>query len=324
MATLKEIAQLASVSMATASRVLNQDDTLNVTKEVRNEVLRIAQELNYVPPKMRHGKNSQKLVIGVADWHIVRADRPDMRLASLEYMMQTVMEKEDVSFIRLANGIPRQVDGIIAFSTFTEEEMHYLLTQSTKIVFVDSNVMNYEHDTIVMDYEQGLRGLVDYLLDQKEYRSIGYVGGVFTEAGVRIGVRRLSLLKEVFQERNCYQETYFRIGELTKESGYEQTKMLLESGDVPEVLILGNEEVAEGSLQALKEEKYRIPKDVAVVIYKDIETMKTEYPTYTSLHMLPDIVWITAMKMLMEQIQEKRTDMMKVYLPTKLQLGDSA
>ena len=53
MATIKEIAELAKVSPATVSRVLNQDETLTVTAEVRNQILKIAHELNYIPPKMR-------------------------------------------------------------------------------------------------------------------------------------------------------------------------------------------------------------------------------------------------------------------------------
>lgn len=54
MATIKEIAQMANVSMATVSRVLNQDETLAVTPEVRNQIFKIAHELKYIPPKMRH------------------------------------------------------------------------------------------------------------------------------------------------------------------------------------------------------------------------------------------------------------------------------
>ena len=57
MATIKEIAELAKVSPATVSRVLNQDETLNVTAEVRSQILKIAHELNYIPPKMRHAQN---------------------------------------------------------------------------------------------------------------------------------------------------------------------------------------------------------------------------------------------------------------------------
>ena len=84
-------------------------------------------------------------------------------------------------------------------------------------------------------------------------------------------------------------------------------------------------ELVRGTIEeAVKELKYRIPKDVAVVIYRDIETLQTKYPTYTSLRMLPDIVWSTAIKLLLERIIDKRVDSMKVYLPTKLELGDSA
>ena len=49
MATIKEIAELAHVSAATVSRVLNQDETLSVTPEVRNQIFKIAHELKYIP-----------------------------------------------------------------------------------------------------------------------------------------------------------------------------------------------------------------------------------------------------------------------------------
>ena len=62
MATIKEIAELAKVSPATVSRVLNQDETLTVTAEVRNQILKIAHELNYIPPKMRHAQNKTDML----------------------------------------------------------------------------------------------------------------------------------------------------------------------------------------------------------------------------------------------------------------------
>ena len=84
MATIKEIAKLAHVSAATVSRVLNQDETLSVTPEVKNQIIKIAHELKYVPPKMRHAKRDRQIVIGVADWHIVRRDRPDVSITSAD------------------------------------------------------------------------------------------------------------------------------------------------------------------------------------------------------------------------------------------------
>ena len=154
-------------------------------------------------------------------------------------------------------------------------------------------------------------------------RRIG-IGGIYEEDGIQIGFHRLKALQEILQKRGCYDERFFLVGEISRESGYRMVNELLEKGDVPEVLILGSDEIAEGALEAIKQRKYRIPKDIAVVIYRDIKTLETKYPTYTSLRMLPDIVWSTAMKLLLERITGSRKDTMKVYLPTKLEVGDSA
>lgn len=324
MATIKEIAELAHVSPATVSRVLSQDESLVVTQEVRNLVFKIAHELKYVPPKMRHNHTSKKIRIGVADWHIVRKDRPDLHLETLDYNASMISRKMEVQFERILYGEPKQVDGIIAFGPFSEEEMNFLRRQSYVILFVNANQSNYEFDQIIMDYKQGLKDMVHYLMEEKGYRSIGYIGGVYEDDTVCIGVNRIRELKAILQEQGCYEEAAFCVGEISRESGYELAKKLLDTKMMPEVLVFGNDEVAEGALAAMKEQGIRIPKDAAVVIYRDIETLKTQYPTYTSLQMLPDIVWTTATKLLLERIVEGRKDTMKVYLPTRLEIGDSA
>lgn len=86
-----------------------------------------------------------------------------------------------------------------------------------------------------MDYEQGLKDMVHYLLDVKEYRSIGYIGGIYEKDGVRIGTHRLMGLTEILAQRGCYKEHYFCVGEISRESGYRLTRELLETDDVPEV-----------------------------------------------------------------------------------------
>ena len=54
MATLKDIAALAGVSSATASRVLNQDPSLSVTEQTRQRVLDAARELGYRTVQQRY------------------------------------------------------------------------------------------------------------------------------------------------------------------------------------------------------------------------------------------------------------------------------
>ncbi|WP_186423728.1 LacI family DNA-binding transcriptional regulator [Lacrimispora celerecrescens] len=324
MATIKEISQLADVSIATVSRVLNQDDTIVVSPEVKKRIFRIAHELKYVPPRRRHAQKERGIVIGVADWHIIRKDRTNIRLSSLDLIVKSMSGKNDVRFERLDKNQPGQYEGIMAFGVFSEEEMEFLRMQSFAIVFINSDPKDYEYDSIVMDFNKGIHEMLDYLMDQKKYCSVGYIGGIYEEGQVRIGYRRLEGIRGAFMQRGFYEEENFYIGDISRESGYHLAKQAIQSGRLPEAVLLGSEEVAEGALEAFQDAGLRVPKDVAVVIYKDIETLESKWPSYTKVRMFPDIVWQTAIKLLLEQIQEGRKDNMTIYLPTKLEVGDSA
>lgn len=324
MATIKEISQLADVSITTVSRVLNQDDTIVVSPEVKKRIFKIAHELKYVPPRMRHTQKKREIVIGVADWHIIRKDRTNIRLSSLDLIVKSMSGNSDVRFERMDKGTPGQYDGIMAFGVFTEEEMEFLRMQSYAIVFINSDPKDYEYDSIVMDFNKGIHEMLSYLVDQKKYRSVGYIGGLYDEGQVKIGYRRLEGIRAAFNQRGLYEDSHFFIGDISKESGYELAKKAMKSGCLPEAVLLGSEEVAEGAMEAFYDAGLRIPKDIAVVIYKDIETLESKWPTYTKVRMFPDIVWQTAIKLLLEQIREGRKDNMTIYLPTKLEVGDSA
>lgn len=324
MATIKEISQLAEVSITTVSRVLNQDETIVVSPEVKKRIFKIAHELKYVPPRMRHTQKKREIVIGVADWHIIRKDRTNIRLSSLDLIVKSMTGNSEVRFERMDKGTPGQYDGVMAFGVFSEQEMESLRMQSYAIVFINSDPKDYEYDSIVMDFNKGIHEMLSYLVDQKKYLNVGYIGGLYDEGQVKIGYRRLEGIKAAFTQRGLYEDQYFFLGDISKESGYELAKKAVESGNLPEAVLLGSEEVAEGALEAFYDAGLRIPKDIAVVIYKDIETLESKWPTFTKVRMFPDIVWQTAIKLLLEQIREGRKDNMTIFLPTKLEVGDSA
>ena len=145
MATIKEISQLAEVSIATVSRVLNQDDTIVVSLEVKKRIFKIAHQLKYVPPRRRHAQKETGIAVGVADWHIIRKDRTNIRLSSLDLIAKSMSGKNEVRFERMDKSVSGQYDGIIAFGVFSEEEMEQLRMQSYFIVFINkfSNLFYY-------------------------------------------------------------------------------------------------------------------------------------------------------------------------------------
>ena len=196
MATIKDVAQAAQVSVAAVSRVLNKDSNISVSPEVRTRIFRAAHSLGYVSPRQRReAENKRHLIIGVADWRIVRPDRHNIRLSSMSCLVQMMTDRYEVSFVRLAFGEVQKVDGIIAFGIFTSQEIDFLRSLSYAIVFVNSNQNNYEFDQVQIDFDQGQKQVVSYLLDQKRYTGLGYIGGIYNGQNGSIGTHRLGDIK---------------------------------------------------------------------------------------------------------------------------------
>lgn len=234
MATIKDVAQAAQVSAAAVSRVLNKDDSISVSPEVRTRIFQAAHTLGYVSPRQRRAaEHKTHLVIGVADWRIVRPDRQNVRLASLSCLVQMMTDRYDVSFTRLDFGQPQKVDGVIALSACTPEEIDFLRSLSFAIVFVNSGQSSYEFDQVQVDFKKGQEQMTEYLLDRKQYKSLGYIGGIYEGQNWRIGVNRLEGLKGILSARNAYDERFFHIGEISRESGYALAKHAVETGALP-------------------------------------------------------------------------------------------
>lgn len=325
MATIKDVAQMAQVSAAAVSRVLNKDDSISVSPEVRARIFQAAHALGYVSPRQRRaGAQKTHLVIGVADWRIVRPDRPNVRLSTLSCLVQMMTDRYDVNFVRLTFGQPEKVDGVIALGVFSEAEMDFLRSLSYAIVFVNSDCQSYEFDQVRVDFDQGLEQAVSYLVDRKLYTGVGYIGGIYEGENGTIGANRMNGLRSVLEKRGLYDPRLFHVGEISRESGYALARKAVEDGALAEAMLLGSDEVAEGVLEAFREMSVRIPKDVAVIIYQDIQTLESKWPTGTCLEMYPDYLWENALELLFGRISRKRSQAVTVMVPTQLKIGDTA
>ena len=113
-------------------------------------------------------------------------------------------------------------------------------------------------------------------------------------------------------------------GEISRESGYALAKKAVEEHALAAAILLGSDEVAEGALEAFRELGIRVPKDVAVIIYQDIQTLESKWPTGTCLEMFPDYVWENALELLFGRISQRRSQAVTVTVPTHLKIGDTA
>lgn len=179
------------------------------------------------------------------------------------------------------------------------------------------------YDRIVMDFSYGLQKLVENILLLKPQGSIGYIGGYYVDNSnnnIVIGKSRHQSLITILISKGIYHSEYFHIGKMTRESGYTLTKAAIDTNTMPQSVILGNDEIAQGAIKAINDSNLEINKDVYIYIYKDIETSLSSCKDYGELQMFPDYMWELAIKLLIERISGKRNYAMTTILPPKLNI----
>ncbi|WP_320128066.1 LacI family DNA-binding transcriptional regulator [uncultured Sphaerochaeta sp.] len=318
MVTIKEISRLANVSPATVSRVLNRDDSLSVSKEVRNRIFSIATDLHYIPPRMRYTGRGERLVIGIADWHIIRPECENIKLSSLESLTRTLEIEDHVDFIRIGEENETSLDGIIAFGSFTEQEIENLTRQSFNLVFINDGKDGYRFDRITVDFEAGFHQAFAYLL-QQGLTDIGYLGGLYNSNGIVIGQHRSECFCSLAKEANIFNDAFYFQGEMSVEAGKAMMEKMLALPTPPQAVLLSSDEIATGALQVLEKANSTMQNTLKVILYKDIATIVDDDHRYPTIRMYTDLVWETAIRMLFEQIHQKRSEALSVFIPARFE-----
>ena len=270
MATLSDIAKKARVSQAAASRVLNQDPTFVVSKEVRLAIRKAAAEMGYRTPRQKKD-NVKSINIGIADWHSIPASR--RREFSYENLVPFLQLDAKYSFSRLERGITRELDAIIAIGIFTDEEIDEMIFSSPNIIFLNNNQSDTMFDRMFIDYDTPVKKCFDYLKENGAKR-IAFLNGINEENGIKIGYRRTEGVRSVMKEEGVYNEDLFLLGDLTDLSGKEMMKKALSLG--ADAVVLGTQLIENGVL-----EEYEKSERKPILILRrdiDLDYKKTKFP----------------------------------------------
>ena len=270
MATLSDIAKKAKVSQAAASRVLNQDPTFVVSKEVRLAIRKAAAEMGYRTPRQKKD-NVKSINIGIADWHSIPASR--RREFSYENLVPFLQPDAKYSFSRLERGMTRELDAIIAIGIFTDEEIDEMIFSSPNIIFLNNNQSDTMFDRMFIDYDTPVKKCFDYLKENGAKR-IAFLNGINEENGIKIGYRRTEGVRSVMKEEGVYNEDLFLVGDLTDLSGKEMMKKALSLG--ADAVVLGTQLIENGVL-----EEYEKSERKPILILRrdiDLDYKKTKFP----------------------------------------------
>jgi LacI family transcriptional regulator len=334
MATIKEIAELANVSTATVSRVLNNDKNLSVTSDTREKIMEIASQLNYVPVRKRfvESKGSSKVgekEIGIVMWCSPEYEWEDTYFLSIRKGIESACIEKGVLVKKISHyssGMSdaqfNNLDGIIVVGRVSNDNVKMLSEKANNnIVFVNHAPESEEFDAVVIDHERATEHALEHLLST-EHKKIGYIGGKDTAPNMEDP--REKTYRKVMKEKGLYDPEFLYISEqFLISDGYQLMKEVGTSRNLPSAFFIASDAMAIGAIRALHELGIKVPEDVSVISFNDVEMASFTQPALTTVRVYTEEMGKTAVKLLLDRL-EGREIPLKVVMPTKLIVRESS
>jgi len=285
--TIYDVAKKAGVGIGTVSRVLNHSQRL--TPETRARVLKVITELNYQPHAFARGLARKKtfaiaaivpfftgyfyveLLKGIQ--HAVSKHKYDLVLYTVDDLKKTA------AYIRRALH-ERRVDGVLLISlSIPEKYSEQFQGRKLPVVLVDA--WHPAHDSITVNNKDGAYRAVRHLLD-RGHRSIAIVNGHLESipaqerlAGYEAALREagVELQKDLMLSSDELDGAAAVLNDgFNKEAGYLAMQRLLQRQCArPTAVFMASDIQAMGAIKAIREAGLRMPDDIAMVGFDDIE-----------------------------------------------------
>lgn len=307
--TIQDVAELAGISPATVSRVLNNFP--HISNEVRHQVLVAINHLNYAPNRVaqRLRANHSRLIgIVVTDitnpffntimasieavffdqgFSVLMSNTMAVPRKELDYL--SMMESEEIAGL------------IIAPSSENVDRVAEMAEAGLPIVVLDRRMSNAHVDVVLADNGGGAQSAVDHLVSLGHTR-IGHIGG---RMPLSSGRERYEGYKQAMEKHGLpVADGWVRFGDHKHESGYARALELMDEDDPPSAWFVANNMMTLGALNAVHDRGRHIPDDIAIVGFDDMPWAISLNPPLTVVAQPTLEIGQLAANMLMERIQQ--------------------
>jgi len=322
--TMKDIAEMAGVSKATVSMVMNKKDA-SISDITRNKILKIAKEMSYIPNSIARSLSTKKSgTIGIILPDITNPFFSEMARAvedeaeRLEYNLMICNTDNDIhkeeKYIQLL--ISKLIDGIIFMSGGkSNENITLLKNNNVPFVLVDRYIDGYKDYYGVFSLNnQGVRNGVRYLYE-KGNRRIAFVKG---SENLEISTQRLEGYIDEMTNYGIYDEKYIFEGGFNVEGGISATQKIISTFSNLDAIFYSNDMMAFGGMKVLLRNGYKIPKDISVIGFDNIKMSSVTEPELTTISQPIYIMGKKACSILIDLINGNIPDDKQIYYETKL------
>jgi len=289
MTTIKDVAQLAGVSVASVSRVLNNGP--KVSKKTIETVLKVVKDLNYTPNANARALVTQKSsTLGV-----VIPDLVDPFFASLAHGVEQVARQKNMQLL-LSTGLVSAETEMQAINLLIERRCDVMVVHSKKLsddvlielankvpglVLIDRYIEEIAERCVWLDNLEGGKIAARHLLalNHQNFACIS------SEHQIDDPLLRLQgfqyELKSVGAE---IEPNLIEYGEPTLQGGEIATQKLLASGKRFSALFVYNDAMAIGAISTLEDNGFKVPSDISVLGFDDVLLSRYSRPKLSTLN----------------------------------------
>ena len=330
MPNMKQIADMAGVSLGTVSHVLN--DSARVREPLRKRVFEAVEALGYQPSQLARGLRRDKTnMLGMVIPDVTNPFFPavvrgaeDIAFANGYRLVlcntDNDHEKELAHLNELRTYLP---SGLIvipsSFSDLTVQAERYRRA-GTAVVCIDRLPKRWNGDSVTVANEQGAYAATRHLIKIGHRRLAAITGPLhLTNAKQRLdGFRRaLNESKLTVAPEYLHETTFERAG------GYTKARLILKLLPPPTAIFAGNDMIALGVIQAIRELGLHCPKDVSVMGFDDLDFAELISPSLSSVSQSGYQLGAMAARILMDRLRGDNGPPKHLVLNTQLKIRDS-
>lgn len=325
-AKIKDVAQLAGVSISTVSNTLS--GRKSVSPEKKAAVMDAVRQLGYVPNINARLLKSRRtgnigLFLPYVDGLFYTTLLQEVYHACAENGYAMILhvdwnsESQDVA----ANILSCNVDAaIILNDRLLDSEAATLVKRNLPLVFMDRKLSLPGVGSIVLDNRMGTEQQVAYLA-HTGHKRIAYLRG----ADNHDGKERYEVFRQAMEEaRLPVDEALVMDGQFSRKVAYNCVYYMMRSkrGNAPDAILCANDEMALGCIDALNDLGYSVPRDISVLGFDDMGADSSNPPLTTVNYSMRDFARL-AVEEAVRLIGNPQAEGMSQNLKTELRLRSS-
>ena len=323
MVTIKEVAQIAGVSIATVSRVISNSD-YPVNPRTREAILQVAEDVGYSPNRAaRSLRTERSSLIGVildnfsSQWApiIIRGIQDILHNSGYFTLVVNIPWEKYSQADVVRDMLGHSVDGFVFVEAWHPIRELRDMLNNRPYVIVHRLFNESDPYSIIPDERYNCALVVKHLL-ALGHKKIAYIAG---DARYFSSAQRLNTYLDTMRAAGIeVADDWIAQGEWKVLSGYQSATRIFAAAQKPSAIVAANDGLAYGALLAAQDHGLRVPEDVAIVGYGDHEISRISNPTITTVTLPLFLMGQVAAENLLSQLNSEKVDFAEQLIPGEL------